>query len=146
MKREKEPLYRKVNSTAHGCHHDKGGDYSDTRHSTKQNTKVKMKQGVARGLDYTPLFKFLLSKVGQDFDAVYSEAVSRLDKKDPISWMVVSDLSLETFRNENSFFNTLYVDEQNILQKVNPNLTVNDITPQCNCCTYTLNGKVIPKK
>ncbi len=32
--------------------------------------KEKMKRGVERGLDYTPLFKFLLSKVGSDWDSV----------------------------------------------------------------------------
>ena len=41
-----------------------------------------------RGLDYTPLFKFLLKKVGSNWDDVYSEAVSRLDRPDPIFWLV----------------------------------------------------------
>jgi len=41
-----------------------------------------------RGLDYTPLFFFLLSKIGQHWDEVYSEAISRLDRPDPIFWMV----------------------------------------------------------
>ena len=33
------------------------------------------------GLDYTPLYKFLLFKVGRKWDEVYSEAIARLDKK-----------------------------------------------------------------
>ena len=47
-----------------------------------------MHPGRQNGLDYTPLFRFLLSKVGQDWDAVHSEAVARLDRQEPIYWMV----------------------------------------------------------
>ncbi|MGB4774294.1 MAG: hypothetical protein WBP45_03920 [Daejeonella sp.] len=41
-----------------------------------------------RGLDYTPLFRFLLSKVGANWNNVFSEAKARLYKPDPIFWMV----------------------------------------------------------
>lgn len=144
MKFEKKPLYRKVNTTARGCHHNKGNNYRYER--GKKNPDEKMKHGTHRGLDFTPLFKFLLSKVGEDFDKVYSEALSRLDNnKEPIFWMIV-DTNEESFRNENAFFNTLFVDSNNKLQKVNPNLTVNDFTPYCDCCTHTFNGIVIPNK
>ncbi len=40
------------------------------------------------GLDHTPLYKFLLSKVGQDWDDIYSEAVAWLDKDEPIFRLV----------------------------------------------------------
>lgn len=40
------------------------------------------------GRDYTPLFRFLLSKVGGDWDAIHAEAVSRLDTPEPIFWLV----------------------------------------------------------
>jgi len=43
---------------------------------------------VRRGLDYTPLYRFLLSKVGADWDDVHSEAVSRLDEEYPIFFVV----------------------------------------------------------
>lgn len=141
--KQKEPLYRKVNSKALRCRHNKGENYRMAR-NTKHEESSKMKQGVQRGLDYTPLFKFLLSKVGEDFDSVFSEARSRVDKVDPIKWMIVESKDNEqSFRNENAFFNTLYVDENNKLQKVNPNLTVNDFTAKCDCCTHTFNGKTI---
>lgn len=138
---QKEPLFRKVNTKARGCHHKRGGDYSRER-GTK-NPQEKMKQGVARGLDYTPLFKFLLSKVGQDWDKVHSEAVSRLDRNtEAISWIL--DPSRDFFRVENAYFNTLKVDENNLLQKVNPTLSVTDFAPDCHCCTHSFNGKAIP--
>ena len=34
------------------------------------------------------MFKFLLSKVGADWDSIFSEAKRRLDKPEPIFWMV----------------------------------------------------------
>jgi hypothetical protein len=157
MNTRKEPLFRKVNTKARGCHHDKGIDYTYRRNTKKADES--MKQGVQRGLDYTPLFKFLLSRVGKDWDDVYSEAVSRLDKKDPIFWMVQEEgrqINPEnfdrtgvvhgSFRCENSFFNTLYVDDNNQLQKVNTTLSVNDLYPSCECCTHTFNGAVIKNK
>lgn len=157
MKTFKEPLYRKVNTKARGCHHNKGLNYREVR--TSKNPSEKMKKNEQRGLDYTPLFKFLLSKVGQNFDAIFSEAKSRLDRSEPIFWMVreegrqihgenfvANGLLPGSFRVENSFFNTLYVDENNLLQKVSPELTVNSFTPDCPCCTHTFNGKPIPNK
>ncbi|WP_417700851.1 hypothetical protein [Pseudophaeobacter sp.] len=39
-------------------------------------------------MDHTPLYKFLLSKVGQDWDDIYSEAVAWLDKDEPIFRLV----------------------------------------------------------
>ncbi|MFM8899300.1 MAG: hypothetical protein ACKOF9_05030 [Burkholderiales bacterium] len=88
----KTPLFRKVNTKARGVRHDHGGDYRHVRNSKQQaNSEVQrlpMSAKVKRGLDYTPLFKFLLSKVGQPWNEVYSEAVARLDSPTPIYWMV----------------------------------------------------------
>lgn len=47
-----------------------------------------MKKNDHRGLDYTPLYKFLLSKIGEDWTSVHSEALSRLDKEEPIFYLV----------------------------------------------------------
>lgn len=55
----KKSLYRKVNTTTHNVWHYDGDDYKNIRSS---GGSTSMKQGVRRGLDYTPLFKFLLSK------------------------------------------------------------------------------------
>jgi hypothetical protein len=78
-KGEKEPLYRKVNTRARGVRHNFGGEYRWRRGDSEDN-RTGMARGVQRGLDYTPLFRFLLSRVGDDWDEVHSEAVSRLDK------------------------------------------------------------------
>ena len=148
MNRPKKPLYRKVNTKARGVFHDFGGDFKHSRHKKRQTpaqTKGSMGAKKKRGLDYTPLFRFLLSKVGQPWDQVHSEAVSRLDKQDPIFWMVA--LSEDQKKDyvcigETSYFSGLYVDKAGLLQRVNPGLTAKDLTPTCNCCTHTLNGKV----
>lgn len=151
MNREKEPLYRKVNSKARGCHHRKGTDAKYDRH-TKEGMSTKMKRGEHRGLDYTPLYKFLLSKVGKNWDDVYSEAVSRLVGGDPAMIYVLIVRPNDNYQasfvrtGESTYYNALYVGDDNILQKVDPNFTQNDIIPLCACCTHTFNGKPITRK
>ncbi|MCB1419338.1 MAG: hypothetical protein KDJ74_10165 [Notoacmeibacter sp.] len=143
----KEPLYRKVNTLARGVHHHTGGEYRWARGRGKGvNLASEMSMGgkKRRGLDYTPLFRFLLSKVGQDWNAVYSEAVSRLDKDDPVWWMVArSDAERRPWfvAGEASYYNGLYVDETGKLALVDPDLRNEDLTPSCRCCTHTFNGK-----
>lgn len=91
MSQQKAPLYRKVNTKARGVHHGFGGDYKNTRHTkkeTREQVKGTMHGSKERGLDYTPLFRFLLSKVGAYWNDVFSEAKARLDRPDPIFWMV----------------------------------------------------------
>lgn len=144
---QKRLLYRKVNTTAHGVHHAKGGDYRDERNSrtTKDDEALRgsMHGGHRRGLDYTPLFKFLLSKRGQAWDDVYSEAVKRLDRSEPIFWVVAlpEDERQRYIRvGESSFFSGMYVDEEGTLQVVDPSLGPSSLVPFCRCCTHTLNG------
>ncbi len=144
----KKPLFRKVNTTARGVHHRSGGDFSDVRNTKAQKSFQGSHQSMhgkqLRGLDYTPLFLFLLGKVGTEWDSVYSEAVSRLDRPDPIFWLVARS---ERERRdcvrvgESSYFSGLYVDEDGILRKVSPELSVEDLHPLCGCCTHTFNGK-----
>jgi hypothetical protein len=148
----KKPLYRKVNTRARGVHHDFGGDFKNSRGSSKKPDS-KMKRKVKRGLDYTPLFKFLLSKVGKEWAPVHSEAVSRLDSEDAISYMVRMNDHMESYESydyfnygEATIFSKLCIDEDGILRKVNPDLTVEDFTPWCPCCTHTFNGSVLVKK
>ena len=98
-----------------------------------------------RGLDYTPLAKFLLSKVGCNWDEVFSEAVSRLDKQEPIFWLVAlhDNKKKDIVRvGESAYFSGLFVDEEGILQLVNPALKAVDMKPSCTCCTHTFNGKI----
>ena len=97
MRQQKKPLFRSVNTRTYGVRHGSGA-----KARWERNTKAagldgakhgSMHSGQRHGFDYTPLFKFLLSRVGKDWDAVHSEAVARLDHDDPISWMVATDRS-----------------------------------------------------
>lgn len=147
MKTNKEPLYRKVNTKARGCHHHKGLDAKHSR-NTKSGMTSKMKSGVERGLDYTPLYRFLLSKLGQEWDVIHSEAVSRLDKEDPIYHLVdinQNDSRDWTYIGESSMWPILIVKDGILVQK-NPDLKNEQFTPSCSCCTHTYMGKVLIKK
>ena len=144
---QKRPLFRKVNTTAHGVHHRFGGVFSDGRNSASarksEGAHLPMHGKVRRGLDYTPLFKFLLSKVGSNWNEVHAEAVSRLDRPEPISWLVAlhpADEQDVVRTGEASYFSGLRVDENRRLQVVNPSLGPESLTPQCKCCTHTFNG------
>ena len=117
----KKPLYRKVNTKARGVRHGFGGDFSHVRHA---------------------------KRVGSNWDEVFSEANARIDRPDPIFWLVAltEDQKRELVcMGESSFFTGLYVDESNILQIVNPNFKQEDLIPSCTCCTHTLNGIPISK-
>lgn len=148
MNKEKPNLYRKVNTKARGVRHDFGGDFRNTRNTKKeslQQVKGTMYGKKERGLNYTPLFRFLLSKVGSPWDEVYSEAKARLDKPDPIFWMVTLDENEKKDYvriGESSYFSGLYVDEDGVLQLTNPNLRAVDMKSFCSCCTHTFNGKL----
>ncbi len=102
-----------------------------------------MRGKARRGLDYTPLFRFLLSRAGATWDSVYSEAIGRLDRPDPIFWLVARHESerRDMVRvGESTWFSGLFVDEDGILRLVNPGLRAEDLMPDCSCCTHTLNG------
>jgi hypothetical protein len=144
---KKAPLFRKVNTTARGVHHRFGGDFNDQRNSRSlresESTHLPMRGKVRRGLDYTPLFRFLLSKVGASWNDVYAEAVARLDRSEPIFWLVAirqNDEKEYVRTGEASYFSGLRVDEQGKLQVINPSLGPASLAPQCGCCTHTFNG------
>lgn len=144
---KKSKLYRKVNTRTHHVHHSFGGDYRHSRHKKRATLESygKMSSSKERGLDYTPLYRFLLSKVGSDWNVVFSEAQSRLDKEDPIYHLVARNEheKKDMVRvGESTYFSGLYIDENGILQKTNPNLKALDLKPFCPCCTHTFNGKV----
>ena len=150
MSREdkKKPLYRKVNTKARNVRHGFGGEYRFTRNKKReslQQAKGTMFGKKERGLDYTPLFRFLLSKGGSPWDEVFSEAKARLDKTAPIFWIVAlnKDEKEDYVRvDEATYFSGLYVDDDGLLQLTNPTLKPADLTPGCRCCTHTLNGVV----
>ena len=138
--RPKEPLYRKVNTTAHGVHHHSGPDYRDKRSEADAHRMV---SGKRRGLDYTPLFRFLLSRVGKPWAPTLQEAQSRLDRDDPIFWLVARAPHEEkpSVRvGESSFYSGLRIDEEGLLQKVDPTINESSLEPGCRCCTHTFNG------
>ncbi|MBE7175406.1 MAG: hypothetical protein INR69_03335 [Mucilaginibacter polytrichastri] len=145
---QKEPLYRKVNTKAKNVHHSFGSDFKYSRHRKKETLeqiKGKMHGVKERGLDYTPLFRFLLSKVGSNWNEIFSEANSRLDKTEPVFWLVALDENDKkdyVRLGESTYFSGLYVDNNGILQLSNPNLKATDLKHYCECCTHTFNGKV----
>lgn len=143
----KNPLYRKVNSRARNARHNTGGDYRHIRNTKREIyadfTYGSMNSKYRRGLDYTPLFQFLLSKVGSVWNDVYSEAVSRLDRPDPIFWIVAiyeSQKKDYVRIGESSYYSGLYVDDKGLLQRVNPELKPEHLKALCKCCTHTFNG------
>lgn len=148
--REKKPLYRKVNTKARGVHHHSGHyRWSRNAKAANRSREGSMRSKQQRGLDYTPLFRFLLSKVGEDWDAVHSEAVSRLDREDPIFWMVAlseNDRKAYVCIGDYSYYSGLYVDEDNRLALVDPDLRVEDMEPLCAGSTHSFNGVPFTRK
>ena len=147
----KNPLYRKVNTRTQHVWHNTGSDAKHDR-NTKGGLKKSMKKDVKRGLDYTPLYKFLLSKVGCKWDEVYSEAKHRLPigETDAINHLLRKDVESEQWGycrgSENDLYSTLYVDENGLLQKTHPDLHIESLYPSCGCCTHTFNGKPLTNK
>jgi hypothetical protein len=151
LNREK-PLYRKVNTRTHGVHHNSGPKSRWFRNTKKvkddDRDKGSMHTGKQRGLDYTPLFKFLLSRVGQDWDETYQIARRRVDKEEPIFWLVArspEERRAAVRLGESSYYSGLYIDDGNRLAVVAPNLTADDMRPSCGCHTHTFNGLVITR-
>ena len=145
----KEPLYRPRNTTARGARRRRGGDFRHQR-NTKLEIGSDAKAGPmqpARGrtpdLDYTPLFRFLISKVGNPWTEVHSEAIARLDREEPIFWLVARQPAERTAVvriGDSSFYSGLYVDDAGTLQLVDPTQNVATMVPGCGCCTHTFNG------
>jgi hypothetical protein len=145
---QKSPLFRRVNTKARGVHHNFGGSYKHQRNTkAEQRSEVlhsSMHGNVRRGLDYTPLFKFLLSKVGCNWNEIYAEAIARLDQPAPIFWLVaLHERERKDYARvgESSYYSGLYVDADGRLQIVNPELGASSLEPSCSCCTHTFNGK-----
>jgi hypothetical protein len=139
----KAPLYRKVNTRTWGVAHGSDGKARYDR-NTKRGPSRSMHSGQRHGLDYTPLFRFLLSRVGHPWADTYAEAKARLPDDSPIWWQVARDR--ETARDvvrigESRYYSGLYVDDTGLLQVTAPGIGVESLNPQCPCCTHTFNGK-----
>lgn len=151
--RRGEPLYRKVNTRARGVHHGTGGDYRNERNTKREQAsdarRGPMRGRSDRGLDYTPLYQFLISRVGARWDDVHREAVARLDREDPIYHLVArTPAAREPYVRvgESTYYSGLYVDDDNRLQLVDPEVTATTLEPRCACCTHTLNGVTFVKR
>ena len=141
-----------MNTKAIRVRHDIGGDFRHTRRvkeETREQLTGTMHGKVNRGLDYTPLYKFLLSRAGQKWDDVFSEASARLDNTTPVFYMVAlraADRREIVRLGESSYYSGMYVDDDGLLQLVNPGLKAADMEPYCACCTHTFNGVLFGKK
>ena len=145
----KEPLWRRRNTRTQRVY-PHGGEYRWNR-NTKAGREWESGRTV-RGFggahladtrDYTPLFRFLLSKVGRPWAGVHSEAVSRLESAEPIGWLVAErpeDERPYIYCGENSAWSGLKVDGRGFLVRVDPTLAPEHMEPSCPCCTHTLNG------
>ncbi|MEM6971601.1 MAG: hypothetical protein AAF577_02255 [Pseudomonadota bacterium] len=105
-----------------------------------------MKRGAHHGLDLTPLFHFLLSKVGEPWEPVHREASARLPDEAPIFWMVRENPGRlrqpYIAGGEHAYLSRLFVDEGGLLQQVDPTFGVEDFFPYCPCHTHTFTGIV----
>ncbi|PCJ56316.1 MAG: hypothetical protein COA79_19295 [Planctomycetota bacterium] len=140
-------LYRKVNTKARGVWHLKGPKYKHSRNAKSEN-KSRMTQGHRRGLDYTPLYNYLISKVGQPWEDIYSFALPRVECEDFIFRIVSIDKDLaEEYIcvGENSYYSVLLVDSEGVLEFANPKIDHHSLTPDCSCCTHSFNGKPFSK-
>lgn len=149
---KKPLLHRPVNTRTHGVRHGSCSAYRYERHTKSEKSSLSnrgsMHSHQRHGFDYTPLFRFLLSKVGHPWDAVFSEAKARIDRPEPVFWMVAlheSDKEEYVLLGDSTYYSGLWVDEAGVLQKVNPQLTPEQMKPCCDCCTHTFNGVVFPQ-
>lgn len=149
----KKDLYRKVNTKVcrMGLYHDFGSDAKYDR-NTKKGISKSMKSNKRRGLDFTPLYMFLISKIGQKWDEIYSEAKSRIPASETEALQNLfhtatyyEDHGYKTF-GEGTMYSTLVVDENGLLQKSMPELSIEHLYPSCSCCTHTFNGKPLTNK
>jgi len=137
-----KPLFRKVNTRARGVHHNVGGEYRYGRNSA-QPDNTKMSQGKRRGLDYTPLYKYLIKSVGRDWNEIYSEVLTRVAERDAIFHIVAkSETEAEPYVRvgESSYYSGLYIDSNGVLQMTAPEVNEASLAPSCVCCTHTFNG------
>ena len=97
------------------------------------------------GYDYTPLFRYLLSRVGDLWEDIYTYVKPRLNTTEAI-WIMVSrsgypQESSYFCLSEGSYWSQLWIDDEGRLQRVDP--TQANASPGCWCHTYSFNGSRI---
>jgi len=80
-------------------------------------------------LDFTPLSEFLEAKIGENWDAVYSEILTKIKPKfryqleQSFEWLLYDVCYTEDFKPYGNWnrllINCLFIDEKNILQQYN---------------------------
>lgn len=154
MNKEKELLYRKEKKTglSRRGHIQTGQEYRWQRNTKEFGNSEAQHEAMnpgKYGYDYTPLCRFLLSRVGQPWEPTYHEAQTRLKGQDygekPIWWMVAQNESERddwgySHIGEHSMWSQLYVDDESILQISKPEARGKI---SCSCCTHSFNGKVL---
>lgn len=152
-----KPLYRKVNRKSSyqcRCAEAKGGRFAWARHSKAMRQfdgrHLPMSRATSNylstGYDYTPLFRYLLSRVGDPWDDIYAYVKPRLNTTEPI-WHIVSQPGIPASRGsffclgEGSYWSRLWIDDEGRLQRVDP--TQANAEPGCWCHTYSFNGSRI---
>jgi hypothetical protein len=146
----KKPLWRKLNKEKSYKTHDLkvGAEYD---RGTKDGVKRSMHTTKHHLKDYTPLYKYLLKHVGEDFDKICSDVYPRIDDRERI-WDIIDRNGSHDLHSRvcnvggNSYYSTLIIDEDNILQIKTPELKNSDLWPDCGCCTHTFNGVVYVNK
>lgn len=145
MDRPLTPLYRKHNKLARCfCYCSPGSDFRHERNSKAMRNFNGLRLSIRRtheGYDYTPLFKFLLSHVGHNWDKIFSEAVGRLDKRAPIFWQVdihfrKGDSGIVRIGGNSYYSKLTVVDDMLVL--ADP--TAEAPARSCTCCTHSFNG------
>jgi len=154
MNHQKEKLYRKVNTRTRMGNERYYCSVKGPDSKNERNTKIGMTKKMTskdHGLDYTPLFRFLISKIGKPWETAYKEAQSRLDSEEQIFWMINNDAIHEVdprdyFMYHNSYYPRLVIDNNGILHMMNPDLKNEDFYPHCSCCTHSYNGVPLVNK
>lgn len=148
-----KPLYRKENkvSLSNKYNVSTGSEYRYQRHSKaflNDDRNHKSMTSGKYGYDYTPLFKFLLSKVGSDWDKIYAEAKARLNDPEPIFWMVAlqeSERRSIVRLGDSTYYSRLFVDDDGILAIVNPNISSTELPDPHPGETISFNGLLMDK-
>lgn len=140
MKTKIKPLYRKRS---------KDKDRICPQSKWDRNTKKGIRKSLASkrwdDFDYTPLYNYLLTQIGEDFNVIHSYVQKRVNNINRIYDIIKpSTYKLSYVRvSENAYYSALYIDEYNTLKKINPNFNIEHMYPFCSCCTHTFNNKIV---
>lgn len=142
-----KPLWRKSRPPKPYLNHHMKELSASRDRNTKAGVRRSMSKTRSTMRDFTPLYQYLLSAVGEDFDMIKSHVYKRLEAQDrDVIWNMVAtnDLQLNpdgiVRLTDNAYYSQLYVDNDNILKVYKPEVTINHLFPHCSCCTHTFNG------